>query len=55
MECEAESQRKLKKIGDFSRPRARASIEGDFFFFCVCVLGVRNFVVSLARARRVKT
>lgn len=37
MECEAESQRKLKKIGDFSRPRARASIERDFFFFCVCV------------------
>lgn len=37
MECEAESQRKLKKIGDFSRPKARASIEGDFFFLCVRV------------------
>lgn len=26
-----------------------------FYFVCVCVLGVLNFVVSLARARKVKT
>lgn len=25
-----------------------------FYFVCVCVLGVLNFVVSLARARKVK-
>lgn len=45
MECEA--QRKLKKIGDFSRLKARASVE-RLFIFLVCVLGVLNFVVSLA-------